>query len=824
MNVHQRVLRRAAFAVFAALIALVPDGRLQASPTTPQIQASYGRLPMIFELNQGQADRAMKFLARGPRYTIGLTPTETLVALHDPASAQAHVIRMAYSGASPSGVLHGVGSTTARVNYYIGQDPARWLENVPTYGKVVQQDIYPGVDLEFDGQQGQLEYDFIVKPGASPGQIRLDFHGVERLEVDRRGNLLLHVAGRVLKMEKPRLYQNADRGRHHVAGGFVVIDDHQVAFRVGEYDVERPLIIDPTFFYSTYLGGSDQDEAFSIAVDPSGNAYVTGVTSSADFPTSDSPHQETNGGGEDVVVTKLNPTGSAIVFSTYLGGSASDRGRGVAVNATGNAYVTGSTESANFPVSAAFQGIFGGVTDAFASKLNANGTLFYSTYLGGESEDRGFAVAVDATGNAYVTGKGTTITTTPGVVGPAVSSGGSAFVNKFDPSGARIYSTYIGNGGADASSAFGIAVDGAGNVYVTGTTASHEFPTTAGAFDTSCGAGPSDTFVTKLNATATAPLVYSTCLGGTLADNVHGLAIDTTGNAYVTGITNSSDFPVFPQQGAFQSNLKGGSDVFVTKLNATGTALAYSTFLGGTEADDGIGITVDGAGNAYVTGLTASHADFPLTGNAIQGTAGSAIDAFLTILNSTGSAPLVYSSYLGGSSTDEGRGVAVDGFSNVYVTGLTFSDNFPHTAGVFQSSHAGAGDAFVTKIMDVAVQPTPQAGKVTGGGTINVPNGSGNFGFIVQRNVASGPIEGKLTYNNQVTGAKVKSTGFTTFTVTNNTASFEGSCTNNGAACTFAVTVEDNGEPGATDEFTISISAGSPEGGILAGGNIQIHD
>jgi hypothetical protein len=358
-----------------------------------------------------------------------------------------------------------------------------------------------------------------------------------------------------------------------------------------------------------------------------------------------------------------------------------------------------------------------------------------------------------------------------------------------------------------------------GNAYVTGITDAATFPTTAGAFQTT-NAGGSDTHVTKLNTTGSA-LVYSTYLGGGGSDNVHAIAVDTSGNAFVTGTTNSPNFPT--TTGAFRTTLAGVADVFVTKLNSTGTGLVYSTYVGGTQGDDGWGIALDGSDNAYVTGLTVSS-DFPTTVGAMQPVyGGGGTDAFLTVVNSTGTG-LVYSSYLGGTGSDAGRGIAVDGFTNAYVGGVTDSSNFPTTTGAFQTTYGGGpDDAFVTKVINIVLPPPPTVGKVTGGGTINVTGGVGNFGFIVQRQAVDGSIHGDLQYVNHASGAKVHSVMFTSFTIVGNTATFGGTCTVNGSPCTFTVNVEDNGEPGTNDKFTITVNAGPPEGGTLRSGRIQIQ-
>jgi hypothetical protein len=473
-----------------------------------------------------------------------------------------------------------------------------------------------------------------------------------------------------------------------------------VGFAVGAHDPSRPLVIDPVVLsYSTYLGGSYVDTGHAIAVDGDGNAYVAGETGSTNFPTTAGAFQTALGDGGDAFVTKLNATGTALIYSTYLGGNGNDYGYGIAVDGGGNAYVTGTTTSTNFPTTpGAFQTVNGGgLSDAFVTQLNADGTaLVYSTYLGGSGQDEGFGIAVDGGGNAYVTGStsSTDFPTTPGAFQTTLASSfGNAFVTKLTPDGTALaYSTYLGGYGTDVGRA--IAVDGAGNACVTGGTGSTNFPTTPGAFQPTLG-GTFNAFVTQLSADGTA-LIYSTYLGGSGSDQGFGIAVDGMGNAYVTGSTNSINFPTTP--GAFQTT-KGSilaTNVFVTQLSADGTTLTYSTYLGGTNVDIGLGIAVDGAGNAYVTGWTGST-DFPTTPNAFQTESGGSYDVFVTKLSTDGTA-LVYSTYLGGNDADWGYAIAVDGAGSAYVTGYTNSSNFPTTPGAFQTTRTGSQNAFVTKL------------------------------------------------------------------------------------------------------------------------------
>jgi len=502
--------------------------------------------------------------------------------------------------------------------------------------------------------------------------------------------------------------------------------------------------------------------------------------------------------------------------------------------------VTGFTDSTNFPTTpGAFQ-TSSSVSTAFVTKLNPAGSApLYSTYLGGGGpcsaptcSDGGRGIAVDSLGNAYVTGNthSTSFPTTPGAFRSASPGGNNAFVTKLNPAGTAplLYSTYLGGSGDDDGR--GIAVDGVGDAYVTGITNSTDFPTTTGAFQTTNGGG-FDAYVTKLNPAGSAP-VYSTYLGGSLTDFGQGIAVDAAGNAWVTGGTQSTNFPTSP--GAFRTALAGGFDAFVAKLNPSGSApLVYSTFLGGSLNDAGFGVAIDGAGNAYAAGLTNST-DFPTTAGTIQATSGGSTDAFVTKLNPAGSAPLIYSTYLGGTSVDAGEGIAVDGLANAYVTGQTDSANFPTTAGVFQPASGGSPDAFVTKITDVQLEECPANGQGDceqgeGGGEVNDnndQNDSGNhgqFSFIVRRPSTTNRISGALQYVSPANGINLQSLEVTSLAISGGTATFAGTCTDSGVPCAFVANVTDSGPIGAGDIFTIAISGGPTRGGTLRSGKIQVR-
>jgi len=680
--------------------------------TDARVSESYGKLPLHFEANRGQADKAVRFLSHGAGYSLYLTADEAVLVLSKPAAdAKRVALRMNLVGAARTPAVSGIDELPGKANYLIGKDQSKWRRNVPTYARVRYREVYPGIDLVYYGNQRRLEYDFVVAPGADPSKIVLGFKGAEKLAIDAEGDLVLHTSSGDLRQHKPIIYQNVDGVRREIDGSYVRKGAGRIGFKLAAYDRTQPLVIDPVLSYSTFLGGSAGEGIAGIAVDTTGAAYIAGSTGSADFPaTAGAFDTSFNGGSSDVYVVKLNAAGSALVYSTFLGGSAGDSAAGIAVDATGAVYVAGSTSSSDFPTTAgAFDTSFNGgnpfsSADVFVAKLDAAGsTLVYSTFLGGSGNETSGGVAVDAAGAAYTTGFTDSVDfpTTPGAFDASYNGGLDVFVSKLNPAGsALVYSTFLGGGDFDASS--GIAVDAAGNAYVTGSTFSADFPTSPGAFDTSFN-GTADVFVTKLDAAGSA-LVYSTYLGGSGGEGAQHIAVDATGAAYVAGGTASADFPT--TAGAFDTSINGARDAFVTKLNATGSALAYSTFLGGSRDDLANGIAVDATGAAYVTGSTSST-DFPTTAGAFDtsfngGLGFTVSDAFATKLDATGSA-LVYSTFLGGSANEGAAGIAVDAAGGAYVAGNTSSPDFPTTPGAFSTSIRGGSEGFITKIAGIAL-------------------------------------------------------------------------------------------------------------------------
>lgn len=671
------------------------DGGPSAGGTTSERP----RVPVSFHPNVGQADESADFVARGRGYTLTLGSARAVLS-----TAQG-TVGMDVVGADPAVRGEGVNRLPGQVNYLNGPDPAGWHRHLPSYARVRYSEVYPGVELAFHGDQGELEYDFVVAPGVDPGAIRLRFSGIEGLTVDDAGDLVLHTTRGDLRQGAPRLYQDVGAERRPVAGRFA-LNGHEVGFAVGDYDRTRPLVVDPTIVSSTFLGGAGEDFGISVAVDSAGYAYIAGATTSPDFPTTPGAHDTSHNGDQDGFVTKLAPDGSTVIYSTFLGGAALDDADTVAVGGRGDAYVRGVTVSPDFPTTpGAFDRTFNGGFDAWVARLSADGSsLRYSTFLGGSNFDSGSGIAVDRTGAAYVGGitGSPEFPTTPGAydrtfegVGgplpPPVAFGDfDGYLIKLVPDGSRLeYSTFFG--GSSIEAGFELAVDARGEAYVAGITLSPDFPTTARAFDRTLG-GFADGFVTKFNRDGSA-LVYSTLVGGSGLEGVLGLAVDLRGSAYVTGGTPSPDFPT--TAGSFDTTFNGGGDAFVTKLTRDGSGLEYSSFLGGSATDGGNGIAVDVLGRATVTGGTRSS-DFPTTAGAFDTTPNGDIDAFLSTLAPNGS-QLVSSTYLGGTGFDSGLGVAVDRRGAASVTGETDSTDFPTTPGAFDRTLNGELDAFLVK-------------------------------------------------------------------------------------------------------------------------------
>ncbi len=674
-----------------------------------QISESFGKLPLSFEANMGQAGAKVEFISRGSSYGIFLSPHETRLALRNDNASSPEMLSMQLVNANASSKMVGVDELPGKTNYFLGNDPRKWRTEVSNYARVRYENVYRGIDMVYYGNQKQLEYDFVVAPGSDPSQIKMVWNSAKSLRLAPNGDLIIAMKGGEVVQRKPIIYQDVDGVRQEISGGYVLTGKRKVAFQIGEYDKTKTLVIDPILAYSTFLGGSRDDAAFDIAVDSSGAVYVTGETLSANFPTA-SPVQGSHAGltdYNDAFVTKINSSGSAIVYSTYLGGSTNDNGWGIEVDSSGVAYIAGYTDSSNFPMQSPRQSTSGGGIDTVLFKLSAAGsTLLYSTYHGGSNHDLAFGLDIDTAGNMYVVGY--TISTNYPTANAFQSTGGGTcgngpcddgFLFKMNAAGNQlVYSTYLG-GSNNQDRAMDVVVDSSGTAYVVGFTSATNFPVSSPLQSTQQGAG--DAFISAF--TSTGSIVFSTYLGGNGSDSASGVALDSSGNIYLTGSTASTNFPTL---NAFQSTRAGVVDAFVTKINSTGSALVYSTYLGGNDPQDevegGSAIVVDADGNAYVTG-NADSSDFP-TVSPVQGSVLKP-DVFVTKFNAAGTA-LIYSTSLGGTDSDFGKGIAIDVDGNAYVCGHTFSLNYP-TANALQPIHAGgnfsfsAEDAFIAKISNV---------------------------------------------------------------------------------------------------------------------------
>jgi hypothetical protein len=679
-------MRISRIAAFLAVLVAIPAGLSAAS--LPPRAAHQVTLPAFFL----ETERGV-YIAHSKGFSAQFTAQG--VTLRDRGGS----MTVRFAGASPRPSVEPGERMPAAIQIVLGNRPSAWRSGVPGYQRLTYRELYPGIDAVYQAGGSGLKSEYRVSPGADPARIRLAYGDGAKARVGRDGCLIV-TSGRAELREAPlEVFEDRGGERRKVAGRYHVYPDGTVGFRLGGFDRSLPLVIDPALAYSTYLGGGLYDAATAIALDASGYAYVAGWTESADLPTAGGI-QSGSGGGVDAFVAKLSRDGSTLLYFTYLGGSALDRALGIAVDPTGNAYVTGYTESIDFPVVAPYQTNRKGVRNAFVTKISADGaSMVYSTYLGGSTEDAGNAIAVDSAGRATVAGE-TTSTDFPvlSAVQSTPGGGSDAFVTRLSAAGAGlVFSTYLGGSGDDRAT--GVALDSSANAYITGGTGSTGFPL-SGALQNSLH-GVQDAFVTKLAATGT--IAYSTYLGGTtdtvtLPEFASAIAVDSSGCAYIAGLTNATDFPIF---NAYRSSRQGtDSDGFVSKLNAAGSALVYSTYLGGSGIDYATGIQVDSSGRAYVVGATTST-DFPAV-SAYQSAKAGDYDGFLTEFSAAGNS-IVNSTYLGGAHSDAASSVALVA-SRVAIAGHTLSTDFPLSSAV-QSTNGGAYGAFVTTF-----GPAPSSG------------------------------------------------------------------------------------------------------------------
>jgi uncharacterized protein (TIGR03437 family) len=844
-----------------------PAASRQASPGAPVFPAENPRslplstnrpeaklmsVPLSFEPNQGQVASTVQFLTRGSGYALFLTPGKVVLNLErqqkasaaatgQTPQASADTLRMSLIGANPKANAVGLAQQPGVVSYFIGNDPKNWRSGIPTYGKVEYPQIYPGVDLVFYGNQRQLEYDFVVAPGADPSRIAWRIDGA-RARVDAEGNLALSAPNGPASFKKPVLYQ-LDGDRKTSVEGWFSVAGNQVRFRLGSYDHSRALIIDPVLRYASYLAGSSTDHigwtlgpgisavgtSQGLAVDSAGSVYVAGDTYSIDFPMK-SPYQSASpakgpagspvppGQWPSAFVTKFSPDGSSLVYSTYLGGNGYDYIYAIAVDSNGNAYVTGQTNSPNFPITpGAYQTICDTVpyntgqqptsgcnssnVSAFVTKLNATGTsLVYSTFLGGYAYAYATAIAVDSAGRAYIAGneqescypyttfQGCFPTTNGAVIGGNRTVGGSpqyAFVSAFDPTGSQLlYSTIFGDtnfqcviGCGGGTYGTGIAVDANGYFYLVGETQASTLPTTAGVVQpTGAPLGNPATslqawrgFVAKfypVTSAGGASLTYATYLGGktgNLGDYISGITIDSAGNAYIVGYTNSHDFPV--TAGAYSTvcgpNGQNCAAAHVTKLNPTGTAILWSTFVGDSKGDasDALFFTgpiqLDGNGNVYIIGQP--NPGFPLVNPVQLAGNGGDMQVLVAKIDPTG-ANLLFSTYIGSGGLDTANpaGLAVDAAGDIYLAGNDAGPHLITTPGAFQTTVGNnpcCYHGFVAKITPGG--PAFTAASVFNAATLQTGGIAPNE-FISIKGAGLGPATGAVSnMTTQLGGASV---------------------------------------------------------------------
>jgi hypothetical protein len=601
-----------------------------------------------------------------------------------------HVTELRFLNASSNVEIAAAEQVGHKVNCFIGQDPEDWKTDLPTSLAVLYKGIYPRVNLKVRGTGGRIEYDWVVEPGGNVGDIQILSLGADSCGLDEEGNLLIRTALGEIIHKKPVGFQMAPEGKRSIAVKFKQLYENAYGYEAAPYDPRYPLIIDPlVLVYSSYLGGSKHDMITDIALDSSGAVYVVGVTESSNFPVQNG-YDSSFASETDVFVAKLSPDGKSLVFSTFLGGNQLDVGYGIALDGMGAIYIVGLTQTANFPRKRAFDGSFGGEFDGFVTKLEAAGNaLIYSTYLGGRDIDAAESICVDGRGAAYVAGfTASTNFPTKNAYDSTLSGAGDAFLTKFSPSGNIVeFSTYLGGKGREYAN--DLALDSTGAIYVAGETRSSNFPR-KNAFDGTKD-GPLDGFLTKFAPSGRA-LVFSTYIGGEREDAVYGLAVDSSGSAYVVGYTYSTDFPV---KDAYDSTLNSDwADAFLAQFNPAGNGLVFSTYYGGSKDDYASRVAVDDLGNIYSTGGTYSS-NFPRKNglpNAYRGDE----DAFVVKFPAGGN-PVSFSTFLGGNGRDSVRCLAVDFSGAIYVAGITESSNFPKK-NAYDQSLSGRADAFITKI------------------------------------------------------------------------------------------------------------------------------
>lgn len=671
--------------------------------------SAFQSLPMTFEPNNGQTRGDVKFTSRGGGFDLSLTNRGgSIIQLK--SGDKTAILRMNFVNSKTASAVRGEDSTGGISNYY-NTDSQNAVTNVPHFQRVRFTDIYKGVDALFYGDAGTFEYDFIVAPGANPNQIKLDFDGADAISIDKNGDLLIKVNSQTIVQKKPFVYQIVDGAKREINSKYV-LRGNRVGFSLGGYNKSKTLVIDPRVTYSTFFGGSSYDAANDIKFDSMNRRYIAGYTFSNNLPV-------TNGGTRtgdfDVFITRLNAAGTAVEYSTFIGGSRTDLGYAIGVDAAFNAYVTGYTESTNFPTLNAYDASANGGLDAFLVKLDASGARVYSTYLGGMGSDSGNAIVIGADNNPIVVGETASANypTTVGVAQPATGGGTDAFVTKFDTAGTALAFSTL-HGGAGFEDGQRAAIDASGNIYIVGTTTSLNMPISVGAYQMTNG-GEQDAFVTKFNPTALTR-DYSSYFGGTRREFGEAIAVDSTGNVVITGTTESSPTDAFPLRNAAQTVYGGGIfDAFAARIvpvNNSVTPLVYSTYLGGGGQEQGLGIVTNSSNEAIVIASTFST-NYPTTATALQTARAGSGDVGVTRFGANGA--MLYSSYFGGTNEDSGQGdyplgATLDALGRVCFAGFSGAANLPTTTNALDAVYNGGVDAFVTCYDTSAATTTTAAG------------------------------------------------------------------------------------------------------------------
>jgi RHS repeat-associated protein len=678
----------------------------QPAVSGPTLNADLGKLPLAFEQNVGQTDSSVQYLARGQGYSAFLTSGEIALTLdkvragaaergEDASSNYRDVVKVQFANANSNVTFSGGDELQGRSNYFLpGVDPVQ-ASDVTQYGSVVAHNVWNGIDIRFQGSGQNLRFDIQAQAGADLSQVELHYAGPDSVSVDQQGCVVLHTPGGDVYQQAPTLYQTGDDGQQQpVSGAYVMRDDGNIGFSVGNYDSTKELVLDPTLSFATYLGGASNDYAYAVTTDLNNNLIIAGSTLSSAYPTTSDAINSSLSGTRDVFISKLNAAGDTLLFSTYIGGNETgdEQANAVTTDVGGNIFVTGTTSASNFyTTSGAYSRTMAGSQDAFVLELSGAGNnVVWSSFLGGSGVDKGRAIAVDGAGQVYVAGYAEANFPTVHAYQTSYGGSGDAFVTVFKADGSGLLgSTYLGGSALD--DAYGIALDNSNHIYVDGLTSSSAYPTTGGAYQTSSGGGQ-DGFVSRLTLPSTTmTLDWSSYIGGSGEDGLRGIAVDSSNRAYVAGYSKSSNYPT--TVGAYQTTLSGTQDAVVSRLDSNGTALGFSSYVGGTGVDEAKGIALDASNNVYLAGLTSGS--FP-TSNAAQSTyGGGSNDAFVLEMASSG-ASLTWSTYLGGSGDDYAQGISVDTNSNVIVAGATASTNFP-TASPYQGSNAGGYDAFIAR-------------------------------------------------------------------------------------------------------------------------------